>query len=110
MVAPSDIGRLAAQLLTVPLENTGLHNIDVARAFSTALNKTVKAVKVPSENWKQTLTGMGFSDKAAVAMANMTAITLNEKYEISCVLHKGKTSLEAYISEQVNIKAFLRSL
>lgn len=111
MVAPHDIGQLAAKLLKEPVENTGLHYIegpqtysalDVADAFSRALNKPVEAVETPSENWVETLKTLGFSDKAAKSMANMTAITLNQKTEFTDKPVRGSTSLSDYIFDLVN--------
>ncbi|XWW45195.1 NmrA family NAD(P)-binding protein [Fibrella sp. USSR17] len=110
MVAPDDIGKVAARLLTEPATKTGIHYVegpqrytsaDVARALSAVLNKPVVAVQTPQDQWIPTLRDLGFSDKAAESMANMTAVTLNQpafpqNYE------RGATTLEAYIRNVVH--------
>ena len=114
MVAPDDLGQAAARLLMEPVEKTGLHYVegpemyssaDVAAAFSVALRKPVIAVTTPRTQWIPTLTGMGFSDKAAESMAAMTAITLRsmteKKDELPDAPERGHTSLESYIMSLV---------
>lgn len=116
MVSPNDIGKIAAKLLTEPLNNTGIHYVegpemyssaDVAKAFSTALNKAVEAVQTPEEQWIPTLKEMGFSDKAAQSMAFMTKVTFDDNYEKSKTPIRGKTTLNQYIENlvtQANLK------
>jgi uncharacterized protein YbjT (DUF2867 family) len=109
MADPKDIGRIAADLLQQPVEETGLHFVegpgqyssaDVASAFSVALKRPVKAVQIDQKDWKDFLKQGGFSDKAADSMAAMTAITLEDKYEASQPL-RGKTTLKEYIGKLV---------
>ena len=106
MVAPADIGKIAAELLTEPIEKTGIHYVegpemysstDVAEAFSVALEKPVKAVETPKEKWISTLKKLGFSETAARSMAAMTEVTLEEKYEKSASPMRGETTLRQYI-------------
>jgi uncharacterized protein YbjT (DUF2867 family) len=85
MVAPPDIGQLAACLMTEPVERTGLHNIeapqrysprDVAEAFAKALQKPVEAIEIPPDQWIDTIQKMGFSNEAAKSLSNMTTIAI----------------------------------
>ncbi|GAB3251913.1 NAD(P)H-binding protein [Larkinella harenae] len=110
MVAPEDIGLLAARLLTEPVETAGLYHIegpevyssaDVAAAFALALHKTVEAVETPRDQWQPALKTMGFSDKAAESMANMTAATLDQPYALPGLPYRGTTSLQQYIAKMV---------
>lgn len=114
MVAPQDIGRIAAGLLTEPLEKTGINYVegpemyssnDVAEAFSIALGKSVKAVETPKEKWIPALKEVGFSDKAAKSMAAMTAVTLKADYEKSNSPLRGATTLQQYIGDLVTQKS-----
>jgi uncharacterized protein YbjT (DUF2867 family) len=107
MVAPEDIGQVAALLLTEPIEKTGLYYVegpkayssaDVAAAFAAALGKPVEAVETPSDQWIPTLTSMGFSDKAAESIAAMTALTL-EHAAFPDAPVRGTTTLEEYITQ-----------
>lgn len=107
MVAPQDIGKIAAGLLTEPTEKTGIHYVegpemysssDVAEAFGDALGRQVKAVEIPKEQWIPALKEVGFSDKAAESMATMTEVTL-EELETSENPMRGATTLKQYIKD-----------
>lgn len=109
MVSPEDIGRIAARLLTDPVDQTGLHYVegpetyspaDVAAAFAKALEKPVNVVETPREQWEEALKAVGFSDKAAESMVAMTALTL-KKLELPETPIRGTTSLESYIADLV---------
>jgi uncharacterized protein YbjT (DUF2867 family) len=110
MVAPKDLGRVAADLMTEPIERTGLHDVegpkhysasDVAAAFSAALKRKVTVNVIPRERWLQTFRELGFSEAAAASYAGMTGITLDRRYEPSAPPVRGKTSLESYVTELV---------
>ncbi len=110
MVAPNDIGKIAAKLLTEPVEKTGVHYVegpemysstDVAEAFGIALDKSVKAVETPRGKWIPALKELGFSDKAAESMAAMTAETL-ESLEKADSPMRGETTLKQYIENLVS--------
>ena len=109
MVAPLDIGHLAARLLTAPAAQTGLHEIegprlytptDVATAFTEALGRPVEPQEIPRTQWRGALQSMGFSKPAATSFINMTALTLENG---STAQHptRGQTSLQEYISALV---------
>lgn len=107
MVAPQDLGAVGARLLMQPVYQTGLHYVegperyssaDVAAAFGIALGKEVKAVETPREAWVSSMQQMGFSLSAAKSMAAMTAITLEQSYELPPSPTRGKTTLQEYIT------------
>jgi uncharacterized protein YbjT (DUF2867 family) len=69
MVAPEDIAAHAAQLLTGPVDRTGLHFVegparytpsDVAAAFAKALKRPVGVSTTPPRRWRETLEKSGF--------------------------------------------------
>lgn len=105
MVAPRDIGQVAARLMTEPA-STRLHYVegpeayasaDVAAAFAAALRRPVEAVVTPQDQWTQAFKAMGFSDRAAESYAGMTAITLKRGYSPPDAPERGDTSLEHYV-------------
>ena len=111
MVAPKDIGEIAAKLLSEPIDESGLHYVegpemyssaDVADAFAGALGKPVKAVETPKDKWLPALQQVGFSEKAAKSMAAMTKVTLEEKYEKTQSPMRGETTLSQYIENLVS--------
>src|SRR5689334_15511169 len=84
MVAPPDIGELAAHLMmanNTPIINS-IHGPelyspgDVAEAFSKALGKNVKVKVIPKDQWKAAYRSMGFSEQGAESYTNMTQISL----------------------------------
>jgi len=108
MAAPHDIGEYAAKLMLEPVGNSGLHYVegpehyssaDVAAAFSEVLKKHVEAVETPQSQWIPSLRKMGFSVKAAKSMANMTNLTLEQKYEMPDEPHRGRTTLKEYMEK-----------
>lgn len=110
MVAPHDIGQVAARLMTEPVESTDLHYVegpelysssDVAAAFAAALQKPVEVVVTPREQWTQAFKTMGFSEEAADSYADMTAITLDKKYSPPDAPVQGGTSLQNYVEQLV---------
>lgn len=113
MVAPKDIGRIAAGFLVEDTENIKIHYVEgpetyssaeVAAAFGKALDKFVEAVQTPKEKWLSALKQVGFSDQAADSMKAMTEVTLDEKYEKPTSPIRGKTTLDEYIGNLVSEK------
>lgn len=111
MVAPQDIGKVAARLLREPTNNTGLHYVegpeqysaaDVAAAFSAALGKEITVVQTPPDAWVSTLTQAGFSQPAAESMAAMTQITLSQKDLLPQTPIRGHITLQEYIANLVS--------
>ncbi len=107
MVAPSDIGNLAARLMTEPIERTGLHFIegperyspkDVADALSKIFGRAIRVESIPRSQWLSTMKGIGFSNEAAESFSNMTAATLEETFPDPDSVEQGTTSLHSYLS------------
>jgi hypothetical protein len=91
MVGPQDLGVVGARLLQESVEHTSSHYVkglgryssaDVAASFGEALGKTVKVVETPLQGWVSHLRQTGFSPAAAESMAAMTAITLDQTYDL----------------------------
>lgn len=110
MVAPHDIAQLAAKLLIEPVNAVGLYYCtgpedyspsDVASAFSETLDKPVEVVAIPQDQWVPQLQELGFSEKAAISMAHMTAVTLEKKYEVTAVPQRGTTTIKDYVKQLV---------
>ncbi|MDR7115547.1 NAD(P)H-binding protein [Caulobacter sp. BE254] len=110
MVAPTDLGRVAARRLMEGVQDVGIVGIegpkrhtlvDVADAFGDALGMPVVAVATPREGWIEAFRGMGFSDAAADAYARMTAATLDGPLPQQNETEKGATELMAYIEALV---------
>ncbi|MCF0060262.1 hypothetical protein MUK70_13525 [Dyadobacter chenwenxiniae] len=111
MIAPQDLGQFAAQLLTEAVERTGLYYVegpetyapaDVANAFAETLGKPVETVVIPRTEWIPYLRNSGFSQKAAEAMAAMTDVTFEEKFEVSDSPFRGDTTLRDYVAALVS--------
>lgn len=110
MVAPPDVARLAAQLLTAPTPETGLYYAegparyspsDVAAAFARALGRKVEVATTPPESWVPMLEQVGFSPAAARSMAGMSHIVMDQSVELPSNPVRGSTTLDAYISALV---------
>jgi uncharacterized protein YbjT (DUF2867 family) len=110
MVAPHDIGLIAARMLTEPATTVGLHHVegparyssrDVAAAFGEALRRKVEPVEIPPERWEQTLESMGFSKPSAQSFAAMTAATLKGSFPNPASVVRGATTLHAYAQQLV---------
>lgn len=107
MVAPADLGSVAASLLTKPVPRGGITHVegprrytaaDVAEAFSRSLGRPVAAVAVPRDQWIATFRALGFSDTAARSYAGMTAATLDGGFPEVAAAVCGTVALEAYIA------------
>jgi uncharacterized protein YbjT (DUF2867 family) len=105
MVAPADLGKVAARLLTVESEHTGVRYVegpttysaaDVSRALAQVLRREVRTLETPRAQWVATFQALGLSPVAAASYARMTAITVDgaerpEKPE------RGPTTLGDYV-------------
>lgn len=107
MVAPADIGKVAAELLQMPITTNETYYVegpeyyssgDVAKAFSKALGKEVSVKVLTEEEWEPWLMKMGFSQAAAESMIKMTKITLESDFELPVSPIKGTTTLTEYIN------------
>lgn len=109
MVAPEDLGRVAARLLQDPIEQIGIHPVegptryspnDVAAAFAAALGRAVRVDVIARENWEDAYRSLGFSDAAAHSYARMTALTADgPEYPEDPI--RGSISLQTYIGKLV---------
>lgn len=109
MVAPEDLGKVAARLLQAPVEQIGTYPVegpnryspnDVAAAFAAALGRAVRVDVIPRESWEDAFRGFGFSDAAAHSYARMTALTADgPEYPENPI--RGSISLQTYICKLV---------
>ena len=110
MVAPRDVGQLAAKLLSTPINETGIYNIEgpeyytaleVADSFSRHLSRIISVDAVPSSDWHDYYRAHGFSEEAAHSYANMTGIFVEQRYELPRNAVKGETTLSAYFDKEI---------
>lgn len=110
MVAPADIGAVAARLLPAPPERMRVHHIEgparytvqqVADAFETALGREVRVAVIPRDRWVAAYRDLGFSRAAAHAYARMTAVTVDRGGDMPPGDTRGSTTLAAYIGALV---------
>jgi uncharacterized protein YbjT (DUF2867 family) len=109
MVAPADLGRVGARLLTEEVDHQGVRYVegptaysaaDVARAFAQVLGRDVQTVETPRSEWVSAFQALGFSPVAAASYARMTAITL-DNLERPERPERGPTTLEEYVKALV---------
>jgi uncharacterized protein YbjT (DUF2867 family) len=110
MVAPVDLGEVAADRLLSSLEDTAIRDVegparytstDVAQAFSKALARPVEAAVIPRDKWKDAFLSLGFSDAAADSYVRMTAASLDSGFDMPDGSLRGSTTLEAYVRDLV---------
>lgn len=110
MVAPTDLGRIAAQLLKEPVERTGTHYVegperysasDVGAAFSKALGRPVRTVVTMRDQWEEAYRELGFSEPAAHSYARMTAVSVDGDYDMPDAPIRGCVKLESHIEHLV---------
>lgn len=104
MVAPEDLGRHAAALMTA--ERTGIFFVegplryvlqDVADTFAAALDREVRVETTPRDQWVPAFKAIGFSDEAAESYARMTAATVDGSAEMPDAPVRGTVRLEDYV-------------
>lgn len=107
MVAPADLGRHAAALMSD--DRTGIFFVegprrhtpqDVANAFAAALGRSVRVETTPREQWVPAFKAIGFSSPAAESYARMTGATVDDPDFPSDPV-RGTVRLEDYISALV---------
>ena len=108
MVAPLDLGEIAAQRLVSTPDDTGIRYVegprryssaDVAKAFSQVLGAPVGVDVIPRDEWKEAFQGLGFSEAAADSYARMTAVSLDGGFDMPDDALRGATTLEAHIRD-----------
>lgn len=110
MVAPTDLGRAAAERLISPAEDVGVQYVegpsrytpqDVADAFAAALGREVSVEVAPRDRWETVFRSVGFSAEAASAYAKMTAVSLDSDFDKPTCPKRGVTDLYSFIAEAV---------
>jgi uncharacterized protein YbjT (DUF2867 family) len=116
MVAPEDVGRFAAEILSAELIGNRMYEIegpqwytprDVAQSLSDALQKDVQVQHIPRKEWDQTLKQAGFSDDAVVNFIEMTEAVLDGRTQTegkTTIAVKGATTLDNYIRTLLHAK------
>lgn len=110
MVAPADLGEAAAARLLTPVEDVGVRYVegpqrytpqDVAQAMARTLGRGVAVEVAPRDRWETIYKGLGFSDEAARAYVRMTAVTLDEGFDMLSDVVRGHVSLADFIAAAV---------
>ena len=112
MVSPQEVATYVANVIQKEEEDGKIFELtgaayssnDVAKAFSDALEKDVKAVQIPREQWESTLHETGFSPDAIRNFIEMTDVVISGKVmpeKKGTVQVKLKTTLKAYIQQYV---------
>lgn len=110
MVAPADVGALAAARLTSGIEDTGIRYVegperyssaDVAHAFANGLGRSVEVEVTPREKWEEVFSSLGFSDAAAESYSRMIAVTVDCGFDMPENAVRGRTTLETYVGQLV---------
>lgn len=105
MVAPADLGDVAARFLTDPVPTSRLHHVEgptmyaiaeVAQAFATALGRPVRPVAFDRAQWPDLFRAFGFSEPAARSYARMTEVTLDD-LELAEDPIRGPTTLDDHV-------------
>ncbi|WP_447761630.1 NmrA family NAD(P)-binding protein [Sphingopyxis panaciterrae] len=110
MVAPRDLGKVAADRLLSSLEDVGVRYVegparyssaDVAKAFSKALDRPVEVDVIPRDKWREAYRGLGFSAAAADSYARMTATSIDSGFDMPGDAVRGTTTIESYVRDLV---------
>jgi len=111
MVAPQDVGELAARLLVAPVEETGVYNIegpepytpeDVAAVLGNVLGRDVTVDEIPHSQWLEFYRRNGFCPEAAQSYAAMTGIFVDGRYERPRMPLRGATDLQTCLRNQAS--------
>ncbi len=108
MVAPQDVGQLAASLMLDTQNKKTLYEIegpqryspaDVAGIFADLLYKKVVAQEIKPSDWQQTFMQIGFSETSALSYMGMTRSVIQglTEPEDRASVYRGKTTLEDYL-------------
>lgn len=110
MVAPADLGEAAAARLLTTVDDVGVRYVegpqrytpqDVAQAMARTLGRGVAVEVAPRDRWETIYKGLGFSDEAARAYVRMTAVTLDEGFDMLSDVVRGHVSLADFIAAAV---------
>lgn len=106
MVAPNDLGELAATRLMSGTDDSGVMHIegperytaeDAASSLAILLNCKVKVHEIPPQALEETFLSFGYSEKAAASYACMTRRMIDGQADTSDQPVQGKVSLAAYL-------------
>lgn len=109
MAAPSDLGEAAAQRLLSPIDEIGIRDVegparysanDVAQAFAKALDRPVRAVVTPRDQWVASFMQQGFSEAAAASYARMTGAALDD-LDLPDDPLRGQVTIDEYVQSLV---------
>jgi uncharacterized protein YbjT (DUF2867 family) len=107
MVAPKDLGAVAARLLQEPTSGAETHHVEgperytpanVAAAFARALDQAVEVEVIARERWEEAFRSFGLSEKAARSYACMTGVTIDD-LELPALPIRGDIPLTDYVFE-----------
>ena len=107
MVAPADLGKVAARRLMSGTNDVGIKHIegparysakDVAGVFAVIMNRKVEVLEVLQDTLEDTFRGFGFSDEAAASYACMTRRIIDGKTMPFDEPTLSDTSLKNYIT------------
>lgn len=110
MVAPADVGKVAARMLREPAERTGIRYVegpdrytpqDVAGTFARVLGREVQVAVTPRNQWEEAYRELGFSEPAAAAYARMIAVSVDGAYDLPSDPERGRTTLDRYVEALV---------
>jgi len=114
MVAPEDLGHVAARLLIAPpAREPALHNVegpqryspnDVAAAFAHALGKAVEVHVTPRSGWIAAYRRLGFSEAAAASYARMTAVSVDGGFRTPSSTERGVVTLQSYVNRLLDVR------
>jgi uncharacterized protein YbjT (DUF2867 family) len=111
MVAPADLGRVAAERLLSDLDDTQVRFVegparytpqDVANAFAAALGRDVRVEVAPRDQWESIYRRNGFSPAAARAYTRMTAVSLDQDFSKPASPTRGTISLRHFIAASMD--------
>ncbi|WP_371818926.1 NmrA family NAD(P)-binding protein [Gluconobacter sp. P1C6_b] len=111
MVAPQDVGELAARLLVSSVEETGIYSIegpetytpeDVATALNAVLERDVAVDEISRPEWPEFYRSHGFCSEAAQSYATMTGIFVDGRYEHPRTPLRGATDLQTCLRNQAS--------
>ncbi len=113
MVAPRDLGEVAANLMMAPIDQTECAQVegptrysaaDVAAAFAAELGRDVQVKTIPQDQWMNAFKQLGFSQRAAISYANMTRTVYEKDFPPASGTVHGKVSLEEYVRSLIHTK------
>jgi uncharacterized protein YbjT (DUF2867 family) len=112
MVAPKDLGAVAARLLLEPPNAMRIHYAegperytpqDVAAACARALARTVEVAVTPPKHLEEAFHSLGFSEAAARSYARMTRVTIDD-VELPATPIRGSITISDYVSAAASMK------